>query len=155
SRLLPSQLATSRSWTHLHQTSEKDCRIALRIYSQMDATPFDGMPFAGDDVLKRGHMLRVPRLTDFYSPDGKPELVRVARERNGGHHNVAVVIGAFGEADNVRVIDVQELQARSLLESRIGAPGGVEIADVVFDVAGIVPVSNLDLVLLGVEIFLL
>ena len=58
------------------------------------------------------------------------------------------------EADHLAVLDAEEAQIAGLLQRGIAAADVIEPGDIGLDVAGLVPVPDLDLVLLGIEIFL-
>ena len=56
--------------------------------------------------------------------------------------------------EHLRVGRYERQEAADVLQSRIGAPNFVQCAHMVLYVAGLVPVENLDLVFLRIEIFL-
>ena len=50
--------------------------------------------------------------------------------------------------------NLRETEIAGLLERCVFVPDAIERADVVFDIAGLVPITNLDLVFVGVDVFL-
>src|SRR2546428_1115781 len=138
------------------QAPEQEGRILRRIDAQAHAAPFDRMPLAGHEVLDRADA--VPRIvrTDLKIAEMEPELARtVAGERNRGRHRVVARDRLLDEADHLLVVHLGKAEIARLQERRIVFADPVEAADVVLDVAGLVPVAHLELVFLRVEIFLL
>src|SRR6185437_12995209 len=150
------RLTTSRSWRcPSRQTAKQQRGIAHRIDPQADAAPLDRVPLAGDQVLDGRDVAAVVRQADLNVAERKPELMRLARQRDRRDDAVGLVDRFLDEADHVAVFDRDETQIAGLLQGGVGAAGAVEIADVVLDVSFLVPVPRLDLVFFGVEIFFL
>src|SRR5215472_1232940 len=86
----------------------------------------------------------------------KPELARPGLcQRHGDGHRVIACYRFLYETDDLVVIDLGEAQSATLQERRIVPPYAVEAGDIVFDIAGPIPVANLQFILLGVKVFLL
>src|SRR5215510_88649 len=86
----------------------------------------------------------------------KPEFPRSSLcQRHGDSHRVVARYRFLDETDDLVVIDLGEAQIAGLQQRRIVAPYPVEATDVVFDVTGPIPITNLQFILVGVEIFLL
>ena len=79
---------------------------------------------------------------------------RTARQGNCRNDGIGPVHGLLHKADDVAVIHPDEPQIAGLQQGRVLAPQPVQAADVSLDVARLVPVTDLDLVFVGVEIFL-
>src|SRR5262245_50136803 len=86
----------------------------------------------------------------------KPELPRSGlRQRHGDGHRIIACHRFLDETDDLVVIDLREAQIAGLQQRRIVPPYPVEATDVAFDIAGPIPVADLQFILVGVEIFLL
>src|SRR5882757_6127316 len=122
---------TSRSWRSFsRQAAKEKGGIARRIDPQMDASPFHGTPLTGDQVFYGGDMFAFTADIDLDIADRKPELMRLARQRNRGDDRIGPVHGLLHKADDVAVIDRDEPQIGGLLQRRIGPPRPIEIANV-------------------------
>ena len=124
-------------------TAEQQRGIALGIDAQPHAAPFQAVALAGHQVLDLPHRLARARWADPLVAEMQPELVRPARQRDGAGDRVGVVDRLFQEAGDAGIVHRQEAQVRGLQQRRIRAPDGVEPAQVVLDIAGLVPVARL------------
>ena len=96
------------------------------------------------------------RGADLDLAEMEPELARPGPAQRDRYRHRIVAGGRFlDEADDLGVVEAGEAQVVGLLQRRVGLAHPVELPDVVLDVAGLVPVAHLDLVLLGIQIFLL
>src|SRR5258708_3430616 len=127
--------------------------IALGIDAQAYAPPFERMTLAGDEIFHgRDGTARIA-VTDRDAAERKPDLARIAGQCDRGHHHIAALVDRFlDEADYIAVLDIDKAQIGGLLQRRIAAPDPVERGDIGLDIARLLPVPNLDLVFLGVEI---
>src|SRR4029453_1959866 len=124
--------------------------------AQADPAPFEDVPLAGDQVFDRPHPLARVTRTDLDVAEMEPELPRsLFRQRDRDRHRVAAVGGLLDEADHLLVVDLREAQPAGLQQGRVAAPDAIEAADIALDIARLVPVADLELVFLGIEIFLL
>jgi hypothetical protein len=72
--------------------------------------------------------------------------------RHGGQHHGAAV--SLGVGKDVGVVAALEAEVLVVVQGLIVTPNGVHPGDVVLDVASTIPIPDLDLVLLGVQVFL-
>src|SRR5688572_27614858 len=85
----------------------------------------------------------------------EPELARSGLAQR--HRNCNRVVAGnrlLEEPDHFTVVDLCKTQIGGLQQGGIASSNRVERADVVLDISGLVPIPSLQLVLLGVQIFL-
>src|SRR5262249_62143608 len=117
--------------------------------------PLDRVPLAGTEILPRRDLPARALRADLGIAEMEPELPRAGAAECDRHRNgIAARRRFLDEADDLVVIDEGEAQIAGLQQRGVGAPQSVEAPDVVLDVAGPIPIANLELVFLGIEIFL-
>src|SRR5258707_8093937 len=72
---------------------------------------------------------------------------------DGNEDDVSFVPRGLGEEQDLIVVGSQKLQIEKLLQCAILATNRVDAPDELLDVSGLVPIANLDFVLLRIEIF--
>src|SRR5205823_6271286 len=82
-------------------------------------------------------------------------LSRVGIEADGGQQQARAVIGSLGVEQDALVVRAMKVKVAVALQRAVLAPGPVEGGDPVLDVARALEVPRHELVLLGVEVFLL
>src|SRR6516225_5553831 len=83
----------------------------------------------------------------------KPKLLSHVRESDGAGDSVVSVDRLFQKSSDVLAIHRQKLQIGGLLQRGVLAPDRVELANIVFDIAGRVPVARLDFIFFRIDIF--
>jgi len=84
----------------------------------------------------------------------QPKFLRPGGQRDGASDRIVADHRLLKKADDIPVVDLQELQVRRLLQCAVVMPDPVEPPDVILNVAGLVPVTRFDLVFFRVDIFL-
>src|SRR5262249_43743958 len=134
--------------------AEDEGRVVRRIDVQAHAAPFEQQALAGGEVLDFAHRLPGLAHADVLVTEVQPELLRGVGERDRAGDRVVAADRLLQETDDIVVVDLQELQVAGLLKRAVVTTDLVQPADIILDVARRVPVARLDLVFLGVEIFL-
>src|SRR6516225_5506957 len=148
--------ATTSTARPSREAAEQQGGILLLIDAQTNSAPLNDVPFAGDQIFNEFDVPARGRWTDLDIAEMKPELARPGlRQRHGDGHRIIACYRFLYETDDLVVIDLREAQIAGLQQRRIVAPYPVEATDVVFDIAGPIPIANLQFVLLGVKVFLL
>src|SRR6516165_2118054 len=138
------------------EAAEQQGGILLLIDAQTDAAPLEDVPFAGDQIFDGFDVPARGRWADLDIAEMKPELARPGLcQRHGDGHRIIACYRFLYETDDLVVVDLGEAQIAGLQECRIVPPYAVEAGDIVFDIAGPIPVANLQFVLLGVKVFFL
>src|SRR5712692_1754659 len=138
------------------EAAEQQGGVLLLIDAQTDSAPLEDVPFARDQIFNGFGLPARGRRTDFDIAEVKPELPRSDLcQRHGDGHRIVACYRFLDETDDVVVVDLRTAQIAGLQERRIVPPYPVEACDVVFDIAGPIPVANLQFILLGVKVFLL
>src|SRR3954463_13739412 len=102
--------------TASREAAEQYGGIAHRIDPYMQAPPFHCAPLAGDQVFHRGHVSALAAGIDLDVADGKPELMRIARQRNRPDYRFGPVRRFLDEGDDIAVVHADETQVDGLLE---------------------------------------
>src|SRR3954454_13819507 len=130
--------------------------VAVLIDTQPDAAPFERVPLAGDQVLDRFDAMPVIRRADLELAEMKPELSWSSFCQCHRHGDRILALHRFlDKSDYFAVVDLREAQVAGLQQSRVSFPYPIKLTDVILDIAGLLPVPDLKLVFLRVEIFLL
>src|SRR5205085_2580635 len=86
----------------------------------------------------------------------EPEFPRTFLcERHRHRHRIVARRGLLHVADNVIIIHLRKTQIARLQQSRICSANAIKLRDIAADIARPVPVSRLELIFLGIEIFFL
>src|SRR3954447_26333190 len=96
------------------EAAEEQRRVAHRVDPDMEAAPFDRAPLPGDQVLHRGDMPALASDVDLDLADRKPELMRIARQRDAANHRIGAVNRFLHACDDVAVVDAEETQVAGL-----------------------------------------
>src|SRR5699024_2035170 len=109
------------------------------------------MPLSGQQVLYR--YCRPQIVVDFhlYVVEREPDLMRIATQRHGSSRDMGAIRGGFDESCAIGIVDCHEAEIAGLLQGGVGAAGEVERSDIGLEIAGPIPIADLDLVFLGVE----
>src|SRR5215471_1013084 len=146
-----STFTTMLSWL----TAEQEGGVALRVDAQAHAAPFERVALAGYQVFDRLDSVPRPGWTDIDVAKMEPELARpVLGQRHRHRHRILAIDRLLHVANDSSIVDLGEAKPARLQQRGIGAADAVKPADIVLDVAGLVPVAELQLVFLGIEIFL-
>src|SRR5262245_51411582 len=138
------------------EAAEQQGGILQLIDAQTGAAPLEDVPVAGDQIFDGFDAPARCRWADLDVAEMKPELARSGLcQRHGDGHRVIACHRFLYQTDDLVVVDLREAQIVGLQERRIVPPYAVEAGDVAFDIAGPIPVANLQFILVGVEIFLL
>src|SRR5260370_22780478 len=138
------------------EAAEQQGGVLLLIDAQTDSAALEDVPFASYQIVNGFGLPARGRRTDFDIAEVKPELPRSDLcQRHGDGHRIVACYRFLDETDDVVVVDLRKAQIAGLQERRIVPPYPVEACDVVFDIAGPIPVANLHFILLGVKVFLL
>src|SRR5262249_53259396 len=139
----------------LSRTAEHERGIILRVDAQPDAAPFEDVAFTGQEIFYRRDGATLVRRPDLDPAEVEPELARAdVAQCHRRRHRIRAVNAVLDVANDLVVIDLREPQIAGLQQRRIALPKLVETADIALDVARLVPISNLELVFLGIEVFL-
>ena len=95
--------------------------IALGVDAQTQASPFDRMPFSGEEVLHRDDRPTLTIDIDLKIAERKPEFVNVPRQRDRHRHGVAAVDRRLDEAGDIGIVDANEAWTDANLEFFLGA----------------------------------
>ena len=99
---------------------------------------------------------RAPSAADLDVAEMKPELARpVLAQRDRDRHRIVAGGRFLDKADDLGVVERWQSAGWRSAARPDWPPQPVELADIVLDVAGLVPVAHLELVFLGIQIFLL
>src|SRR5215469_7334145 len=135
------------------EAAEQQGGILLLIDAQTDTAPLEDVPLAGDQIFDGFDAPARCRWADLDIAEMKPELARSGLcQRHGDGHRIVACYRFLNETDDLVVIDLGEAQIVGLQQRRIVAPYPVEATDVVFDIAGPIPVANLQFIFVGIEI---
>src|SRR5262252_6210180 len=138
------------------EAAEQQGGILQLIDAQTDAAPLEDVPLAGDQIFDGFDAPARDRWADLDIAEMEPELARSGLcQCHGDGHRIIACHRFLYETDDLVVVDLREAQIVGLQERRIVPPYAVEAGDVAFDIAGPIPVANLQFILLGVKIFLL
>src|SRR4051812_20574876 len=130
--------------------------VTVLIDTQPDAAPFERVPLAGDQVLDRFYAMPVIRRADLELAEMKPEFSWSSFCQCHRHSDRIIALHRFlDKSDHFAVVDLREAQVVDLQQSRVSFPYPIKLTDVILDVAWLLPISDLKLVFLRVEIFLL
>src|ERR1700731_4416487 len=108
------------SWSSSRQTAKEQCGITRRINPQADAAPLDGIAFAGDQILHCRDVTALAGNAYLDIAKRKPELMRLARQRDSDRDAVGLIDRFLDEADDVAVLDWHEAQLAGLLQCCVG-----------------------------------
>src|SRR6266508_281321 len=127
------------------QAAKQQRRILLLVDAQAGSAPFEDVPLAGDQVFDCLDALPQVPSTDLDVAEMEPELARARiRQRHRDRHRVGAVARLLDEADDALVVDLREAQLAGLQQSRIAPPDSIKAADIVLDIARLVPVADLE-----------
>src|SRR5258707_14414680 len=107
---------TSGSWRPSRQAAKEQSGITDRVDPQVNAAPLDRGSFAGDQILNGGDMTAFAAAPDLNVDERKPELMYVARQRDGSDYRVGHIDRFLDEADNIAIIDRNKAQLAGLLQ---------------------------------------
>src|ERR1700738_5063719 len=137
------------------KAAEYQCRILLLIDAQAHASPFDHMPFSGEQVFNGFDAPPRRRRADLDLAEMEPELPRALLCQRDRYCDGVVAGHRFLDiADHVLIIDVRKAEIAGLQQRGICFANAVEPSDIGLDIAGPIPVPGLELVLFRVEVFL-
>src|SRR5215211_8760407 len=136
--------------------TEQESGVLRLIDAQADAPPFEQMAFAGHQVFNRSDAAARIRRADLEIAEMEPELARaMAGDRHRRRHRIVARDRLLDEADDLLVVHLHEAEIARLQKRGVLFADPVEPADIVGDVAGLVPVAHFDLVFLRVQVLLL
>src|SRR5215510_1148375 len=152
-RSLVRSLRAELSYQPSCDAAENEGRVVARVDAQPYAAPFEQQALAGRQILHFAHRLPGLARADVLVAEVHPEFLRPVCDRDGAGDRVVAADRLLQEANDIVIVDLQELQFGGLLQRAVLAPDLVQPADIILDVARRVPVARLDLVFFGVEKF--
>src|ERR1700712_3150680 len=100
---------TSRSSScSLRQAAKEECRVALRIYGEPNATPFKRMAFPRNQIFQNRNFSSIGSDLNFNLANRKPEFVDVVRKGDRHDNDILSVAGIFYKTDNIGIVHGNE-----------------------------------------------